>query len=215
MLRWVPTHWLIYRTMVWMRRGPLVEWADLPSKFLGSTSSSPPLGAWWSRPHLDLTQPPNLWLLPESSSFDLSLTSPPPYFAGGRCMFLTTVMAGCVLPVTRIHWTMAPAAANHRSVAADCVFLQDRTTYKNICLLQYRKTSTDKKNLHSHHFAFVLLLLWRRTLRTKSSLSLMAKLPIVFVVLPWPASALVRLIASRTQFTASWIGSAALVSSSV
>ena len=39
-------------------------------------------------------------------------------------MLLPTVMVGCVLPAVRIHWTMAPAAANHRPVAADCVFLQ-------------------------------------------------------------------------------------------
>ena len=48
-------------------------------------------------------------------------------------MLLPTVMAGCVLPAVRIHWTMAPAAANHRPVAADCVFLQ----------------SADKKTSHS------------------------------------------------------------------
>jgi hypothetical protein len=49
-------------------------------------------------------------------------------------MLLPTVMAGCVLPAVSIHWTMAPAAANHRPVAADCVFLQ----------------SADKKTSHSH-----------------------------------------------------------------
>ena len=48
-------------------------------------------------------------------------------------MLLPTVMAGCVLPAVRIHWTMAPAATNHRPVAADCVFLQ----------------SADKKTSHS------------------------------------------------------------------
>ena len=41
------------------------------------------------------------------------------------------VMVGCVLPAVRIHWTMAPATANHRPVAADCVFLQSA----------YKKTS--------------------------------------------------------------------------
>ena len=46
-------------------------------------------------------------------------------------MLLPTVMVGCVLPAVRIHWTMAPATANHHPVAADCVFLQSA----------YKKTS--------------------------------------------------------------------------
>ena len=153
---------------------------------------------------VDLTRPTNLSLLPENSSFDLSLTPPPPpYSAGGRHMLLPTVMVGCVLPAVRIHWTMAPAASNHRPVAADCVFLQ----------------SADKK-LHTHtHFCICLTPPWRRTLRTKSSHSPTAKLPIIFAVLPWPASAssLVRPIANtRATFALLvMIMIAALVSLSV
>ena len=47
-------------------------------------------------------------------------------------------MVGCVLPAVRIHWTMAPATANHRPVAADCVFLQSA----------YKKTSHSRPLVH-------------------------------------------------------------------
>ena len=53
-------------------------------------------------------------------------------------MLLPTVMVGCVLPAARIHWTMAPAAASHRPVAADCVFLQS----------VYKKTSHSRPLVH-------------------------------------------------------------------
>ena len=117
--------------------------------------------------------------------------------AGGRHMLLPTVMVGCVLPAVPIHWTIAPAAANHRPVAADCVFLQ----------------SADKKH-HTHtHCSVCLTPPWRRKLRTKSSHSPTAKLPIIFAVLP--ASALVRPIAVTRTHNVRMIVIAAIVSSSI
>ena len=74
------------------------------------------------------------------------------------------------------------------------------------------------KKPHTHaHFCVCLTPPWRRTLRTKSSHSPTAKLPIIFAVLPWPASALalVRPIALTRVIFAHMLVIAALVSSSV
>ena len=100
-------------------------------------------------------------------------------------MLLPTVMVGCVLPAARIHWTMAPAAASHRPVAADCVFLQS----------VYKKTS------HSRPLLRLSCSSMKDNIEDEV-ITLADGKPIIFAVLPWPASAsaLVRLIAKKILY---------------